>query len=48
MQLKARYIDGDLTNRESIHRIANEAGDVDILVNNAAFFPMGPTVDQDS
>lgn len=45
---KARYIDGDLTNRESIRRIADEAGEVDILVNNAAFFPMGPTVDQDS
>jgi NAD(P)-dependent dehydrogenase (short-subunit alcohol dehydrogenase family) len=45
---RARYINGDLTDRESIQRIADEAGDVDILVNNAAFAPAGPTVGQDA
>jgi NAD(P)-dependent dehydrogenase (short-subunit alcohol dehydrogenase family) len=45
---QARYINGDLTDRASIQRIADEAGDVDILVNNAAFASMGPTVGQDA
>lgn len=45
---RARYVNGDLTDRSNIRAIADAAGKVDILVNNAAFFPMGPTVDQDS
>ncbi len=45
---RARYIDGDLTDRASIQRIADEAGDVDILVNNAAFAAIGPTVGQET
>jgi NAD(P)-dependent dehydrogenase (short-subunit alcohol dehydrogenase family) len=44
---RARYIDGDLTDREAIRRIADDAGDVDILVNNAASFPMATALDQD-
>lgn len=45
---RARFIDADLTDRASIRRVAEEAGEVDILVNNAAAFPMGRTVEQDA
>jgi NAD(P)-dependent dehydrogenase (short-subunit alcohol dehydrogenase family) len=45
---RARYVNGDLTDRTAVRAIADAAGEIDILVNNAAFFPMGPTVDQDS
>lgn len=45
---KARYIDAELTNRDSVSRLADAAGDVDILVNNAATIPVRPTVEQDS
>src|SRR3954447_22836454 len=33
--LGARGIAADLTNRDDVHRLAREAGDVDVLVNNA-------------
>lgn len=45
---RARFIEADLTDRDAIHRVTEEAGDVDILVNNAAAFPRGPTVGQDA
>lgn len=45
---RARYVNGDLTDRAAIRTIADQAGAVDILVNNAAFVPMGATVEQDS
>jgi NAD(P)-dependent dehydrogenase (short-subunit alcohol dehydrogenase family) len=44
----ARYVDADLADRAAVHGLAEQAGQVDILVNNAAFFPMGPTVDANS
>jgi NAD(P)-dependent dehydrogenase (short-subunit alcohol dehydrogenase family) len=44
----ARYIDADLADRTAVHALADQAKDVDILVNNAAFFPMGATIDADS
>ena len=37
----------DLTDLDSLRRLAAEAGDIDILVNNAAVFPGAPTVAQD-
>ncbi|MFD8423951.1 SDR family NAD(P)-dependent oxidoreductase [Streptomyces sp. NPDC059466] len=43
----ARFVPADLTDLASLHRLAGEAGDVDILVNNAALFPVGPTTSQD-
>lgn len=45
---RARYIDGDLTDRKAVEAVAAAAGPVDILVNNAAYAPMNATVDQDS
>jgi NAD(P)-dependent dehydrogenase (short-subunit alcohol dehydrogenase family) len=45
---KARFIEGDLTDRDSVRRLAEAAGDVDILVNNAAFVSREATVEQDS
>ncbi|MGI5454594.1 SDR family NAD(P)-dependent oxidoreductase [Streptomyces sp. CA-249302] len=44
---RARFVAADLTDLASLHRLATEAGHVDILVNNAAAFPVAPTVSQD-
>jgi NAD(P)-dependent dehydrogenase (short-subunit alcohol dehydrogenase family) len=44
---KARFVAADLTDLDSLRRLAAEAGPVDILVNNAAVFPGAPTVAQD-
>ncbi|MEW1644131.1 SDR family oxidoreductase [Streptomyces sp. NPDC091219] len=44
---RARFIAADLTDPAALRRLAEEAGPVDILVNNAAIFPGAPTVDQD-
>jgi NAD(P)-dependent dehydrogenase (short-subunit alcohol dehydrogenase family) len=37
-------VQADLTDLASLRRLAQEAGEVDILVNNAATFPMGPAL----
>ncbi|GAA3840077.1 SDR family oxidoreductase [Streptomyces coacervatus] len=44
---RARFVAADLTDLASLRRLADAAGEVDILVNNAAIFPGAPTVDQD-
>ncbi|XUL85406.1 SDR family NAD(P)-dependent oxidoreductase [Streptomyces galilaeus] len=44
---RARFVAADLTDPAALRRLADEAGPVDILVNNAAIFPGAPTVDQD-
>jgi NAD(P)-dependent dehydrogenase (short-subunit alcohol dehydrogenase family) len=41
------FIPADLSDLESVKWLAREAGDIDILVNNAASFPSALTVDQD-
>jgi NAD(P)-dependent dehydrogenase (short-subunit alcohol dehydrogenase family) len=43
----ARFVAADLTDLDSLRRLAEQAGAVDILVNNAAIFPGAPTVAQD-
>jgi NAD(P)-dependent dehydrogenase (short-subunit alcohol dehydrogenase family) len=43
----ARFLAADLTDLDSLRRLADAAGDVDILVNNAGVFPGAPTTDQD-
>src|SRR4051794_1027373 len=42
----ARFAAADLTDLDSVARLAQEAGDVDILVNNAAMFPLAPLSEQ--
>jgi NAD(P)-dependent dehydrogenase (short-subunit alcohol dehydrogenase family) len=43
----AQFVAVDLGDLDSVGNLADQAGDVDILVNNAASFPTGLTVDQD-
>jgi NAD(P)-dependent dehydrogenase (short-subunit alcohol dehydrogenase family) len=42
-----RFIQADLSDLDSVQQLAQQAGPVDILVNNAASFPTAMTVDQD-
>jgi NAD(P)-dependent dehydrogenase (short-subunit alcohol dehydrogenase family) len=44
---RARFISADLTDTAAIGRLAEQAGDVDVLVNNAGFSWFGPTADLD-
>lgn len=43
----ARFVAADLTDLDSLRRLADQAGAVDILVNNAGIFPGAATVAQD-
>ena len=40
---KARFVAADLASFEDVRRLGEEAGAVDVLVNNAGIFPGGPT-----
>jgi NAD(P)-dependent dehydrogenase (short-subunit alcohol dehydrogenase family) len=42
-----RFVRADLSDIESVKSFVQQAGDIDILVNNAASFPAALTVDQD-
>lgn len=41
-----RFVQADLSDMNSVQGLLDEAGDIDILVNNAASFPAALTVDQ--
>ncbi|SFE40822.1 Short-chain dehydrogenase [Actinacidiphila alni] len=43
---KARFVAVDMTDLDSVRRLAEEAADVDILVNNAGIFDFAPTGEQ--
>ncbi|MFE0632780.1 SDR family NAD(P)-dependent oxidoreductase [Streptomyces sp. NPDC058864] len=43
---RAKFLAADLSDLESVRRLAEEAGDVDVLVNNAGAYPFAPTVEQ--
>jgi NAD(P)-dependent dehydrogenase (short-subunit alcohol dehydrogenase family) len=42
-----RFVQADLADIESVKSLVQQAGSVDILVNNAASFPGAPTVEQE-
>jgi NAD(P)-dependent dehydrogenase (short-subunit alcohol dehydrogenase family) len=42
-----RFVQADLSDIESVKSLVQQAGDVDILVNNAASFPAAMTIDQE-
>ena len=44
---RARFVSADLTDTGAIALLAEQAGDVDVLVNNAGFSWFGPTADLD-
>jgi len=41
-----RFVQADLADIESVRSLVGQAGDIDVLVNNAASFPAALTVDQ--
>ena len=43
-----RFVQADLSDSESVKSLVQQAGDVDILVNNAASFPAALTIDQEA
>src|SRR5207302_7651815 len=44
---KARFLAADLGNPAEIRRLAEQVGDIDVLVNNAGFSAWGPTAELD-
>ena len=46
-QIGARFVRTDLADIESVKALVHQAGDIDILVNNAAGFPAALTVEQE-
>ncbi len=44
---KARFIAADLSDADDVRRLAVEAGQVDVLVNNAGVYNFAPTFDTD-
>ena len=44
---RAEFIAADLNNIESVRRLAEQVGEVDVLVNNAATHQSAPTLEQD-
>jgi NAD(P)-dependent dehydrogenase (short-subunit alcohol dehydrogenase family) len=44
---RAEFIAADLNDIESVRRLAEQAGEVDVLVNNAGAHTFGPTLEQD-
>jgi len=44
---KANFVAADLTDAADVHRLASEAGDVDILINNAGISVFAPTAEFD-
>ncbi len=44
---KARFVAADLNNADEVRRLATEAGQVDILINNAGIYKFGNTSETD-
>jgi NAD(P)-dependent dehydrogenase (short-subunit alcohol dehydrogenase family) len=45
---KARFVRADVANLQSVQELADEASDVDVLVNSAGFWSFGPSEQQDA
>jgi NAD(P)-dependent dehydrogenase (short-subunit alcohol dehydrogenase family) len=45
---RARFVAADLADPDDVLRLAREAGDVDVLVNNGGVFPFGATHETDA
>jgi NAD(P)-dependent dehydrogenase (short-subunit alcohol dehydrogenase family) len=44
---KASFVAADLSDVADVHRLANDVGDIDILINNAGISVFGPTAEFD-
>ncbi|MCV7197874.1 SDR family NAD(P)-dependent oxidoreductase [Mycobacterium angelicum] len=44
---KARFVQADMADAESVNSLVQQCGEADIIVNNAASFPAALTIDQD-
>ena len=44
---RAKFVAADMADLGSVRELAEAAGEVDVLVNNAGIFPFAPTVEQD-
>jgi NAD(P)-dependent dehydrogenase (short-subunit alcohol dehydrogenase family) len=44
---RARFVSADLSDTANIKRLAEDVGEIDVLVNNAGFAAWGPTADLD-
>jgi NAD(P)-dependent dehydrogenase (short-subunit alcohol dehydrogenase family) len=44
---RAEFVAADLNDIRSVRRLADQVGEVDVLVNNAAAYPFASTLEQD-
>jgi NAD(P)-dependent dehydrogenase (short-subunit alcohol dehydrogenase family) len=44
---QAESLAADVNDPQSVRRLADQVGEIDVLVNNAAVFPFAPTLEQD-
>jgi NAD(P)-dependent dehydrogenase (short-subunit alcohol dehydrogenase family) len=45
---QAEFLAADMNDPKSVRRLADQVGEIDVLVNNAAVYPFAPTLQQDT